>query len=386
MKILFVSHQASYTGAPINLLTFLKWMAKNTNHKIRTIIIKDGELSREFKQCGKTSVLEKKRKGKIEMMMLGLDELFPRIRQHINGIKIKILTINYSPDIVYVNTIGSLRALPYIENLKKAFVICHIHEMQYAFSSYMSKSEFDSFKGSIDKYIVPSRTTGNELAEYFLIDRNCIEVIPEHININIPPLPFKKVLDELKIQENTFIVMGAGLISWRKAPEIFIMVAREVARLSNQKVKFIWLGELYPPYYKCLIHDVEKLELSGIVEFVGPVKNITDYYRVADVFLLTSREDPYPLVCLEAASQGVPVICFDKSGGMQEFVKDDAGCVVPYLDIKAAAEKIIELINDPELKTKLGNKAQQRVREESDINVTGPKIIDIFEKLINQKP
>lgn len=385
MKILFISHQASRTGAPIALLTFLRWLKNTRQHKIRIIILKGGELSGEFRHCGKTTVLERKRKGKLEMMMLGLDDLFPRIRQRINGLKLRVITLFGSPDVIYLNSAASLTALPYIWGIRKTAVLCHVHEMEYALSSIMPKEVFISSCRNIHRFLVPSPAAAENLFVNYSVDANIVDVVPEPFSLAQPILSEKNIREELKTGDDTFIVMGAGLISWRKATDIFIMIAKEVTKLSNQKIKFIWLGELYPPYYRCLIHDVEKLELSGIVEFVGPAKNISDYYRVADVFLLTSREDPYPLVCLEAASQGVPIICFDKSGGMQEFVKDDAGFVIPYLDIKAAAEKIVEMINNPELKEKLGETGKKRVHEESDINITGPKIIKIIKNLITKE-
>ncbi|MDH6063711.1 hypothetical protein, partial [Umezakia ovalisporum] len=48
-------------------------------------------------------------------------------------------------------------------------------------------------------------------------------------------------------------------------------------------------------------------------------------------------------VCLEAASLGKPILCFDKAGGEPEFVEDDCGFIVPYLDLDAADMNLISL-------------------------------------------
>jgi glycosyltransferase involved in cell wall biosynthesis len=380
MKILFISHQASKTGAPIALLSFVKWLSKSQNHKLRFFIVKGGDLNGDFKKYGKTFVLEKKWRGKFEMIMLGFDDLFPHIRQHINGLKVSLYTLFYTPDLIYVNSVASLKTLPFIRNKKKIRVLCHVHELEFVIRQLISETEFIKISKYIERYIVPSEIVGKNLTDNYSIQADCIEVIPEHINIADPSEPKKKITDELKIDDKSFIVMGSGITLWRKAPEIFIMIAQEVVRHTDRKFKFIWLGELYPPYYKCLLHDIKQMNLSEVVAFIDQVDNVYNYLQVADVFLLVSREDPYPLVCLEAASQGVPIICFDKSNGMQEFVNEDAGFVVPYIDIKVVAEKIIELMNNPELKEKLGRTGKKRVHEESDINITGPKIIKLIEK------
>jgi glycosyltransferase involved in cell wall biosynthesis len=89
---------------------------------------------------------------------------------------------------------------------------------------------------------------------------------------------------------------------------------------------------------------------------------------------LPSREDPYPLVCLEAACHGKPIVCFDGAGGMPEFVREDAGRVVPYLDAAQAGRGIVELGTDPALRAALGARGRERVVNESAIEIIGPQI------------
>jgi glycosyltransferase involved in cell wall biosynthesis len=85
-----------------------------------------------------------------------------------------------------------------------------------------------------------------------------------------------------------------------------------------------------------------------------------------DCFVLPSREDPCPLVVLEAAATGLPIVCFKGSGGAADFVGADAGVAVPYLDIHAMAQAILELQKSPELRRRLGSTAMARVRVRHD--------------------
>jgi glycosyltransferase involved in cell wall biosynthesis len=77
---------------------------------------------------------------------------------------------------------------------------------------------------------------------------------------------------------------------------------------------------------------------------------------------------------------GKPILCFENSGGMPEFVENDCGYVVPYLDIKAMAARIRELQVNPELKVELGDNARKKALLQHDVNVTAPKILDIIHK------
>jgi hypothetical protein len=64
-------------------------------------------------------------------------------------------------------------------------------------------------------------------------------------------------------------------------------------------------------------------------------------YSGADAFALTSREDPFPTVVLEALSAGLPVAAFDRSGGIPDMLRETRqGDVVPYGDLTAMAAAI----------------------------------------------
>jgi len=77
----------------------------------------------------------------------------------------------------------------------------------------------------------------------------------------------------------------------------------------------------------------------------------------------------------------LPIVCFDKAGGMPDFVQNDAGYVVPFEDTKAMAEKLIALCFNREERVRRGAVARQRVRARHDISVAGHEIFQIIAKL-----
>jgi glycosyltransferase involved in cell wall biosynthesis len=130
---------------------------------------------------------------------------------------------------------------------------------------------------------------------------------------------------------------------------------------------------------KVLDHDVARMGLSERVHLVGPQVEPAPYFSLFDVFVLTSREDPFPLVCLEAAALGIPIICFADAGGMPEFVGEDAGFVVPYLDVARASDRVRLLVTAEELRVRLGRCAAERVKKH-DVLVIGPKIASVLDR------
>jgi glycosyltransferase involved in cell wall biosynthesis len=68
------------------------------------------------------------------------------------------------------------------------------------------------------------------------------------------------------------------------------------------------------------------------------------------------------LVVLEAATHSKPTICFANAGGAPEFVQDDAGSVVPYLDIITVANVILEYYANTDLLNQRGEIAKEKVQ------------------------
>ncbi len=111
------------------------------------------------------------------------------------------------------------------------------------------------------------------------------------------------------------------------------------------------------------------------------VQDPSDVYAAMDIFALTSREDPFPLVMLEAANYELPIVCFAQSGGGPEFVADDAGLIAPYLDVDRFADNVLLLTENAELRARLGSKGEQRVREHYSIDVQAPKLQNVIDEV-----
>jgi glycosyltransferase involved in cell wall biosynthesis len=181
------------------------------------------------------------------------------------------------------------------------------------------------------------------------------------------------------------VVGGCGTLDWRKGPDIFLQVAAAMVRTgSDRPPHFVWIGgDLTGRPAAQLRFDAERLGVSDIVHFVGATPDTYRYMSIMNVFFLSSREDPFPVVCLEAASLAVPSMYFAESGGMREFVGTDANLVVPYLDVAAAADAIRRLATMPNLLADLGREAKAKVASYS-IDGMATRILDILRMVARQ--
>ncbi|HTS66502.1 MAG TPA: glycosyltransferase family 4 protein [Candidatus Acidoferrales bacterium] len=108
-----------------------------------------------------------------------------------------------------------------------------------------------------------------------------------------------------------------------------------------------------------------KLGIAGKVRFVGWVnpQELGSYYAAAKLVAVPSRwPEPFGMIGLEAMHYGRPVAAFDV-GGIPDWLEHGVtGLLAPEGDVRALAAAIDQLLGDPDLCTRLGSQAQERVR------------------------
>jgi hypothetical protein len=140
----------------------------------------------------------------------------------------------------------------------------------------------------------------------------------------------------------------------RKGVDLFIAAAAAVKQMPlDRKVRFAWVGTHYSfdqPYFDALMQQLDESGLNDDVEWLGELDDLDPVYDRADIFFLSSRLDPLPNVAIDSALRGLPVVCFDQTGGIAELLSkhdETRGLVVPHLDSGAAAKVICSLATDP---------------------------------------
>jgi glycosyltransferase involved in cell wall biosynthesis len=124
------------------------------------------------------------------------------------------------------------------------------------------------------------------------------------------------------------------------------------------------------------------MDLQRSCKWVTATADVQDYYCAMDAFALTSREDPFPLVMLEAGALGLPVVCFANSGGGPEFAGSGAGLIAPYLDVEALVGHLAVLRDNADLRRQLGTEAARLVRTIYTADQQAPKVLRSMERCL----
>ena len=153
------------------------------------------------------------------------------------------------------------------------------------------------------------------------------------------------IREELRVPEGAILAVGMGYADLRKGFDLFLQLWRSTP--VGQPIHFAWAGGIDPVLANYLGGEIAAAEASGRFRFLGQRADTGRLLAAADVFVLTSREDPLPSVVLEALSAGVPVVAFDETGGTPELLAQmDAGESVPLGDVPAMAAAVRRVAAD----------------------------------------
>lgn len=336
-------HECSRTGAPIFLQSLARVWREHHGLRVHFVVLDYGatlgELCREF-DCTLLPTIPSAKRA--ELLALRFAETRP---------------------LLYCNSAACLHALEWFP-WHRGVTIVHIHEIGATLAAY--KADLHRLKGLDAITLTVDAGTMGHLAELLGSAPDNLKVMPPAVRIDP---------DVVSRSELRPLVVGCGIASLRKGADLFCEVAARVRADGLGAARFAWIGQSGDADMAKIIR---RLGLEDMVEMVGEVSNPAAFFDQASVLLLPSREDPYPLVCLEAAERGVPTVCFDRrAGGIASFVEDDAGIVVPAFNLDEMARAVRELLGDQERRHQLGRAAREKVKRLHSIETVAQAILDL---------
>ena len=384
-RVLFVAHDAYRAGATIFLLNMLRWLRENTSLEFQVALRNDGEMLPEFEKLGRTHVLAApmdEAAGLRGRVGRWLDRWSARRKQR----TLQSLLDSGDFDLLYLNTItlgdqlAALRRLP-------VPVMTHVHELSWAIQRYARGEERRVLNASA-RVICVSEAVRSNLLNHF--DCPAEKALCLHGFVPVQGEPAepshdrrKRLLVPFAIPENARLIGLCGHGDIRKGVDLIVPLARLLPlEVAGRELHIVWIGALAPEYpHEVAQADARRAGVSDRLHFTGVTPTPGEWLSLLDVHALLSREDPFPLVVMEAAAQGVPTVAFRDSGGAVEFIDDDAGTCTAFLDLPAFAASLVELLENEDMRLTKAATARARVHARHAPELALPRILQVIRQV-----
>jgi glycosyltransferase involved in cell wall biosynthesis len=208
-------------------------------------------------------------------------------------------------------------------------VVIYLHETEYIFNSFKQAHPVRYF---FVRQIIRRRRIGCVSRQQATLLRNrygCLSTFVLYEAIQQP--------GSIQFDPSSKCILMVGTIERRKGVTLFSQVA-DLAAVRGLPWKFYWVG---PHGFAA------DLLISSNVTWLGHQSDVNAYLRQADVFLLSSVDDPFPLACLEALALHRRCVVY-RATGIAEILEGIGGCAVySSHEPEAALAALSKAIGEP---------------------------------------
>nr|MBA3883812.1 glycosyltransferase [Chthoniobacterales bacterium] len=351
-RVLFFSHEATLSGAPIALFHLACWLQDSGKRPV-VAVPERGPISDLLQSRG------------IEVV---IDAAF--LADSSQG---KLLEICAGFDVVVANTIASWAAVR-AARAAGARAIWYLHETLVAIDLIGKISEIGPTLDHAHLLITPTQQTANV---YRGLTRTAIEVVP----YGIPePVGFGKSDDT----DRRLKFVALGSYEPRKGQDVLLEAIRRLAPEVRSVASFTMAGRVLDQSFfdtlTGLRAGLENVELASAVDHSGSLRLLAD----ADVLVCASRDETMPISIIEAMSLGKVVVSTDV-GGVSEWLHDRLnGFLAPREDPARLAKALSDCITDPARRSLCGAAARRTFAQHFTLEQFGSRFAAAIDLAANE--
>lgn len=321
-RLLLVGHDAFPSGAQQLLLEIGRTMRRETGLEIEYLLLDGGRMEQAYAAVAPTHVAATP----------------AALTARVQALAARGFTA------ALVNTTAASRAIPVLEGAGIATVQL-VHELPRIIREKSLAEGARSGLAAARHVVFPAPFVRDAvLGELGIASDARMLVRPQGLYkaIEADEVGAARIRRELKIATGDKLVLGIGYADMRKGFDLFLQLWRVMRwRGPRGTVHFCWLGDMDPGMRAWLADEISAAEATGSFHLPGRRDDVGAFLNAADALAMTSREDPFPSVVLEAMAAGIPAYAFDRSGGIPDMLRETgAGMVVPYGDVTAMAEAL----------------------------------------------
>ncbi|MFA5805284.1 MAG: glycosyltransferase family 4 protein [Melioribacteraceae bacterium] len=225
------------------------------------------------------------------------------------------------------------------------------------------------------KLVAVSNSIKNHLMQNYYIEENRITLINNFVEDNDETSLSQN--NDLLIPQDQKIILFVGRFSRDKGVDILLQAFRLLQK-NDEKIFLVMIGAGEEELF--LKSFIAENKLNALI--LVPQEDVNRYYKSADIIILPSRVDPFPLVMLESGMMAKPFIGGDVDG-IGEFIEHDQnGLLVEPGNVKELAAAINKLLDDPVKASYLGRNLYEKVKLNCSAEIIIPKYLELYKEVL----
>ena len=350
-KILIVAHDAHQHGAQHLILNSAKVLHESMGFIVEMIVLGDGPLIKEYRKYANVHEL-----AGCDIRGKETVEIVQQLSKQ--GISSAI-----------TNTTVTGLIVPVLKQCGFT-VVSLIHELPQLIKDYQLQEHVKVIANEADKIVFAAKAVKNGFESFTKLDEKKVVLRPQGLYKKNSLQTSKQIQTahqalrkRFNLPEKAKIILGVGFADYRKGIDIFVESGIEILK-NNKNTYFLWLGN-FESHIEIEIKQM--IEVSGFDNhfiFPGLDYDSDIYFAGADIYALTSREDPFPSVVMESLDALTPVVAFTKSGGAVELLSKCGGVLVDEMNPYEFSKSLLSLIENPKKIYQLGHEGKKVIDEE----------------------
>lgn len=318
-SVLLVGHDAHGHGAQHLLLEIGKRLIRCFGIRVKFILLDGGNLLTQYDEVANTSVCPNEKSFERELCSA-----------RDNGYNLAVT--NTAPGARYVQTMKTAGMR----------VVSLVHELPTLLEEYDLGDTCRDIARHSDVIVFASKVVEQSFQAVSGAsgERTVVQPQGDYKHVSFDPGSYARVRAHLELPTDARIVIGVGYGDLRKGFDLFLQVGRIVSNRSHN-LYFLWVGEIHRDLKRWMLEH--RGSRSGDAKFraVGFHSDVAELLSGSDVYLLTSREDPFPTTVLEALGVGLPVVAMEDGGGYTDLFENDyVGTLTPFEDVMALSDAV----------------------------------------------
>ena len=190
----------------------------------------------------------------------------------------------------------------------------------------------------------------------------------------------RKLRTELNIQENDILLLFVGRLKKEKGIYDLLAAYRELRKYQDN-IALGFVGPDEENIRETMLGSVEQYQEK--VFYIPYTQNPESYYQASDVLCLPSYREGFGTVIIEAAACSVPAVASRIYGITDAIVDNETGLLHEPGDVNDLVMVLMRLVQDADLRVKLGNNARLRARAEFAQEILTESLLNLYTNLLH---